>query len=171
MSIGPDDQDQVVRAIMGEIREMSTQAVVLSQVIADRLGMNPTDVECLGVVAAEGSLTAGRLADLSGLTTGAITGVVDRLEKSGYVQRENDPTDRRRVIIRACAERQAELEEPFAGVTSATLELLAHYDAVQLATIRDFIVEANGVGRSQIARLREQTTKAARRTFPRRKRA
>ena len=167
MSIGPDDQDQVVGAIIAEIREMSTQAVVLSQVIADRLGMNPTDLECLGVISAEGSLTAGRLADLTGLTTGAITGVVDRLEKSGYVQRENDPTDRRRVIIRALAERQQDLQEPFAGVMNATLELLTRYDPAQLATIRDFIVEANAVGRSQIARLRDQTTKAARRAPPR----
>ncbi|HUS14507.1 MAG TPA: MarR family transcriptional regulator, partial [Chloroflexia bacterium] len=161
MSIPSDDQNDLIRAILAEIRDMSTLTVVLSQAIAERLGVNSTDLECLGVIAAEGALTAGRLAEVTGLTTGAITGVVDRLVRGGYVQRDQDPTDRRRVIIRTIPEREAAVQEPFAGVASATQELLAQYDAAQLTMIRDFIVAANRVGRAEIARIREQSPRAA----------
>ncbi|HUS17728.1 MAG TPA: hypothetical protein VM536_22260, partial [Chloroflexia bacterium] len=71
--------------------------------------------------------------------------------------------DRRRVIIRTIPEREAAVQEPFAGVARATQDLLAQYDAAQLTMIRDFIVAANRVGRAEIARIREQSPRAARR--------
>src|SRR5919109_4685045 len=88
----------LLAALEREMRRMSGQSVLFSHAVAERVGMHPTDLECLGFLADEGPLPAGRLAELTGLTTGAVTRMVDRLERAGYVRREADPRDRRRVI-------------------------------------------------------------------------
>ena len=69
------------------------------QVSAERIGINVTDLNCLNIVALAGPMTAGELARATGLTTASITGVLDRLEEGGFVRRERDPKDRRRVIV------------------------------------------------------------------------
>ncbi len=80
-------------------RMLSTQAIMLHQAVADMLNLNITDYKCMDLIARLGPMTAGKLAEQSGLTTGAITGVVDRLEKAGYAKRTDNPKDRRSVII------------------------------------------------------------------------
>src|SRR6185369_8348500 len=83
-------------------RELSTRTIMFHQTIADCLGIAPTDHKCLGFIAeADHPGTAGELATWTGLTTGAITGVIDRLEAAGLAARERDPHDRRRVVVRA----------------------------------------------------------------------
>src|SRR5258706_15395621 len=77
------------------MRDVSGQGVLYSQAVAERLGMNSTDLECLDHIS-RGPLTAGRLAELTGLTTGAITGVIDRLERAGLARGERGAHDRRK---------------------------------------------------------------------------
>ena len=72
---------------------------LLGQMSAERIGINVTDLNCLNIVALTGPMTAGELARATGLTTASITGVLDRLEDGGFVRRERDPKDRRRVIV------------------------------------------------------------------------
>src|SRR5258708_19429477 len=81
------------------IRRSSGVGGIFSQTVADRAGVSSSDLECLDFLNLEGRVTAGRLAEVTGLTTGAITGVVDRLEKAGFVRRERDESDRRKVFI------------------------------------------------------------------------
>src|SRR4051794_32053548 len=88
-------------------RVFANQTVLYTQAVADQLGLNLTDLSCTGILSAEGPITAGRLAELTGLTTGAITGVIDRLERAGYVRRESDPNDRRRVVVTLVGEKVA----------------------------------------------------------------
>ena len=85
--------------------EQAVKTVLFQQAIADRLGLNTTDLMCLSFLSDTEPLTAGQLAEATGLTTGSVTVMIDRLEKAGYVQRERDPTDRRRVIVRPLTER------------------------------------------------------------------
>ena len=99
MSRDVRDKAELVALLMQEMRETSTVTILFHQAIADRLGMNVTDHKCAGILARSGPITAGELARLTGLTTGAITGVVDRLERAGFVRRARDSSDRRRVII------------------------------------------------------------------------
>src|SRR6476619_4044898 len=73
---------------------------LLGQVSAERIGINVTDLNCLNIVALTGPMTAGELARATGLTTASITGVLDRLEEGGFVRRERDPKDRRRVSVK-----------------------------------------------------------------------
>src|SRR6516164_2366733 len=80
-------------------RQLSTATIMFHQAIADRIGLHPTDLKCADILFVKGPLTAGELAELTGLTTGAITGVIDRLEGAGFARREEDRYDRRRVIV------------------------------------------------------------------------
>src|SRR5205809_8022909 len=89
------------------LRRSSAQGVIFGQTVANVAGISPSDLECLDFLNLEGPVTAGRLAEVTGLTTGAITGVVDRLEKAGLVRRERDADDRRKVDIALVPEKVA----------------------------------------------------------------
>ena len=92
-------RDDLVAAVLRATRKGSSQSALFSQAVAERLGLAVTDVECLDVLLTEGRLTVGRLAELTGLTTGSATRMVDRLEQAGYVKRVADAVDRRRVLV------------------------------------------------------------------------
>src|SRR5580765_8467755 len=93
-------------------RKVSIAILVFMNAVADRIGLSLTDLFCGELLSRTGTLSAGELAELTGLTTGAITGVIDRLEKNGYARRENDPQDRRRVMVRALPEKWERIGEP-----------------------------------------------------------
>src|ERR1700737_4646543 len=86
------------------VRRSSAQGVIFGQTVAHRASISSSDLECLDFLNLEGRVTAGRLAEVTGLTAGAITGVVDRLEKAGLVRRERDENDRRQGYILAVPE-------------------------------------------------------------------
>src|SRR5260370_19239740 len=90
---------EVEAALNAAMRDVSGQGVLYSQAVAERLGMNSTDLECLDHIS-RGPLTAGRLAELTGLTTGAITGVIDRLERAGLARRQRHPCDPPQTLCR-----------------------------------------------------------------------
>src|SRR6195256_6642332 len=91
------------------VRKSSALGVIFGQTVANRVGVSSSDLECLDFLNLDGRVTAGRLAELTGLTTGAITGVVDRLEKAGLVRRERDEADRRKVFISIVPENVAKI--------------------------------------------------------------
>jgi len=108
-----------------------------------------------------GPLTAGELAERTGLTTGAITGVVDRLEKASYVRRERDAGDRRRVIIRPETGRLgAEVAPLFSSLKQRMDELCAGYEDDELAILLDFMTRAQPIFRAEAAHLRETDSPA-----------
>jgi DNA-binding MarR family transcriptional regulator len=99
-------QPELREAIDQQMRELSTRTVIFHHFVGERLGLNPTDHKCLDIIIrATNPITAGPLADETGLTTGAITGVMDRLEQAGYVKRERDPNDRRLIFINPLLDR------------------------------------------------------------------
>ena len=98
------------------LRRLIAEAIGTHEVVAASLGLNPTDLRCLELAAGEPEMTPSRLAELSGLTSGAVTGVLDRLERAGFVRRESDPTDRRSLLVRIDPERIGELEAQYAPV-------------------------------------------------------
>jgi DNA-binding MarR family transcriptional regulator len=121
-------------------RELSARTIFLHQAIADRFGLNITDHKCLDLLVNQGPMPAGRLAELSGLTTGAITGVVDRLEKKGFVQRAADPRDRRKAVIVPVPEKVAEIGKIFGRLAERTAAVIARYSPKERAAIDDFAV-------------------------------
>src|SRR6516165_2248368 len=108
-------------------REMGTAAIIFHQAVADCLGLNPMDHKCLGLVHDAGEATAGDLAEWTGLTTGAVTGVIDRLEQAGFVRRADHPTDRRKVVVRVVPERFPEVGRLFASLAEAMTALSGRY--------------------------------------------
>src|SRR5258707_2287093 len=99
MSSFPGERTEIIEALSLSVRKVIVETVLLFDTLASQIGVNATDMQCLNILDYEGPVPAGRLAELTGLTTGAITVAIDRLEKAGYVQRVRDPHDRRRLVI------------------------------------------------------------------------
>jgi DNA-binding MarR family transcriptional regulator len=155
MDAGLPDRAALLTALDRELRNASAQSVLLSQAVADRLGMNSTDLECLDLLNLHGAITPKRLAELTGLTTGAITGVLDRLERAGYVRRRPNPRDRRSLIIELERGRAARQIMPlYAPMGAMMAELHARYSDAELALLLDFTARGNAIAREAIAQLR-----------------
>lgn len=144
-----------------EWRQLAGELALLNQGISDRLGINGTDLQCLSVLGTAGPIAAGQLAERTGLTTGAITGVVDRLEKAGLVRRERDAVDRRKVIVQPLSDdelrrRAPELDAVFRSILAGA-ESDAGYTDEHLELIVHFIRRSHPVIQNQIASLRRGT--------------
>jgi DNA-binding MarR family transcriptional regulator len=136
-------------------RQLSAATILFHQAIADRLGMNITDHKCADMLARNGAMTAGDLADYAGLTTGAITGVIDRLEKAGFVHRVKDPHDRRRVIVEPLSKRmEKEIAPLFQSMGRSATELCQRYSTEELAVIYDFTVRCQQLAIDETRKLR-----------------
>lgn len=116
------------------LRRSSAQGVLFGQAVANVVGISGSDLECMDILNLEGRVTAGRLAEVTGLTTGAITGVVDRLERAGYVRRERDESDRRKVFISVVEEKAAEIGKFYVPMQEAMYRHWSRYtdDELQL---------------------------------------
>lgn len=122
-------------------RLMSTQTVLLHHNLAARLGLNATDHKVLDVIIQEGRVTAGQLAALTGLTTGAVTALIDRLERGRFVRREPDPQDRRKVYVVPLPDRMPEIQAFFGPMMRGWAVLLEHYSDEELAIIVRYLTE------------------------------
>ncbi len=139
-------------------RNLATAVIAFHEAAARRNGMGVSEHKCLGALGLLGPVTAGQLARESGFTTGAITGIVDRLEKAGLVRREPNPEDRRSVIIRLVegdngrTERTAGL---FQSLTEAMARLRSDYSEADLATIYDYLERTTEVLKQEARKLEE----------------
>jgi DNA-binding MarR family transcriptional regulator len=157
-------QNDASQALVRAGRSLGNASAMLNHAVAERLGLHPTDWECviLLVDAQEGSLTAGQLAQLTGLTTGAITGVIDRLEAAGYARRERDVADRRRVIVRLVPARFMEVAPLFGPMLEDMARLHANYSRAEIDLIREVLNEAGRILRQHALRIRAMATSARR---------
>src|SRR5215467_8815168 len=137
---------EVALAAVGEIaaslQTFAARHLVHSLLAAEALGLAPTDLVGMCLLQLHGPATPGWLAEMTGLSTGAVTGVVDRLERAGYVSRARDPQDRRRVIVGPDLERfDRDIQRHAPAPPPATLEFLSGYPAAQLHAIRRFAAD------------------------------
>ena len=147
------------RELMQEIRTSSARAVMLHQAIADRFGLNATDHKCLNFLIKSGPVTAGRLGELTGLTTGAVTGIIDRLEKAGFVLREKDPSDRRKVVVRPVKEKIEQFDKLFESLFQTTIGIVQRYSDQEIGVIIDFLKQFNAVTLEEMNRMKEQISR------------
>jgi DNA-binding MarR family transcriptional regulator len=151
------------------LRNVSGQAVLHSEAMAERLGINSTDLECLDIIVMQGPVSAGDLARASGLTSGAITGVIDRLHRAGLAKREPDPEDRRKVLVRvppAVLQRILPIGEPMGQAAQA---ILSSYDDQQLALILDFLERSHESAVAVTTKMRGETAELKKEAAKRRK--
>lgn len=154
------NREELIQKFDWEVRQLSTATTMAASAIAQQIGMNSSDLQCAELLVRMGPLTAGQLAELSGLTTGAITGVVDRLERAGWAKREADSKDRRRVIIRALPQDSPAESSLYNPYTEAMSDLLADYNDEELGFILEFINRLTAVT-SQMAAQIQANTKSA----------
>src|SRR3954469_1805781 len=139
------DRAELIAELSHQARVSTMWTVLLHNAIASRSGINVTDMQCINLLQLRGPMTPGQLADAMFLTTGgAITAVIDRLEKAGMVRRSRDDVDRRRVIVEATKDAPvAELSARFQPVAEVYTELLESYTDEQLEVILDYLARNN----------------------------
>jgi DNA-binding MarR family transcriptional regulator len=145
----------LLEALEKGFREVSATGIVLHQAVADSLGLHLTDHKCMGMLCEMGPLSAGKLSELTGLTTGAITGVINRLERAGYAKRAPNPQDRRNinVVARNVAKFDARIEGLLGPLREKMRALASRYSAEELTLILDFIKASVAVSRAEAERL------------------
>lgn len=142
----------LLQALEREIRLMTGASVLLSEAVARLAGINSTDLECLGLIEEAAGLSAGDLAGQSGLTTGAITGVIDRLERAGYVRRTADKDDRRKVMV-SLAPKAQQVIGLFRPLREDMLDFWRQYNDGQISVVLEFLASSRARAESHVARL------------------
>ena len=138
-------------------RRMSTQTVFLHEAIARTAGLSATDTKCIDLIlrgGGEKGVTAGYLSEKSGLTTGAITHILDRLERGGFVQRVRDKEDRRKVFVRVSVEKLEDLVPKYEAIGKAYLEMLGQYDDEELGLICEYLEKTAEVSEKELGKIR-----------------
>lgn len=136
-------------------RIMSTQTVFLHQAIAQSVGLNATDTKCIDLIlrGPEGAVTAGGLSQMTGLTTGAITHILDRLEKRNFVVRTRDTRDRRKVFVRVRPETLAPLVPKYEAIGRAYMALVEQYSDKDLQLICDYLERTSEVSKRELDKI------------------
>lgn len=168
-----DDEGRarVVAELILETQRLARQLVRLYGAVADQLGLHITDLTCLGTLRDRRRATAGELATELGLSTGAVTRVIDRLHRGGFVRRLPDPRDGRRVIVELIPEAERSATGLFAGLAVQITESAEHLSDGQLRFLHGFVQEQTAGARAEADRLRREgkphatrRTRTARRT-------
>jgi DNA-binding MarR family transcriptional regulator len=143
------------------MRDASARGVIYSQAVAERLGIGSADLECLDIIALRGPTPAGAIAEAVGLTSGAITGVVDRLERAGLARRERSRQDRRVVMVRVLPAVERRVVPLFEPMEKAAASALADYSDEDLKLLLDFLRRASAASATALAELQKQEKTAS----------
>lgn len=148
------DRETLLAEIGRTVPGIVADGLLFHSVVAERLGLNVTDLKVLNVLGEIGPVPAGELVERTALTTGGITRIVDRLERAGYVRRQPDDHDRRRIIIHPIAEKLAGIRPLYSGMAAAWNEALAPYTDADLAMLLDLLTTMRPITQRETAKLR-----------------
>lgn len=147
----PAPKQELIGRLIGAFRDAGSLDGAFEEAAAARLGIGAGDLRCLNAIENAGGLTAGELSREVGVTSGAVTGAIDRLEKAGFAERVADPADRRRVRIEVTAEFRARAEKIWGPVAADWQRGLAdRFTAAELQTAIDFLELTNEIGRRHL---------------------
>lgn len=156
ISRGNASRAALLAAFNREIRQSSALGAMFNQIVAGQLGITSTDLECLDIIGLKGVMTAGQLADATGMTTGAVTGILDRLEKVGFARRERDAHDRRKVLVRPRQAAERRIRPYFASLAAAMDELMSRYTDAEVELLLDFASRSHAVMVDEITKLKDR---------------
>ena len=146
--------ESLQRALSDVGRVLSTSTVLFHQLVAEQLQLNESDHKCLDLLLREGDMTAGELATRSGFTTGAVTGIVNRLEAQGFVRRASDKADLRRVVLRPVSDKiHARMWPLLQPMIRRMAELHGGYRVSELKLLLDYTTRCEGIMRESAAEL------------------
>ncbi|WP_144126760.1 MarR family transcriptional regulator [Catellatospora sichuanensis] len=149
-SVTPGDaraRRRLTNEIKGDLRELRNQLAMLNRQVGARLELNDVDMDCLDLISRHGPLSPSAVARRAGLHPATMTGILDRLERAGWVARERDPADRRGVTVRALPDRAGEMYGLLAGMNSAMDDICAGYTDAELDVVAGFLSRAIEAGR------------------------
>jgi DNA-binding MarR family transcriptional regulator len=135
----PRGRRQSTAAIKEALRDLRLQLSLLNHHVGARLDLNDVDLDFLDVINRSGPLSPGALARRTGFHPATMTGILDRLQRGGWVARERDPSDRRAVVVRALHDRNAEVMRLYSGMNGAIDNLCAEYTPAELKVLADFL--------------------------------
>ena len=147
---------ELTAALNRAMRDASARGVLYSQAVAERLKIASADLECLDLIALRGPMPAGALAEAIGLTSGAITGLIDRLERAGLARRERSREDRRKVMVRLLPAVERRVAPLFGPMERAAMGALAGYSDEELELLLDFFRRASEAATVALNELRNQ---------------
>jgi len=156
MSSAEKDRGELLLAFNREIRQSSALGVMFSQAVAAILGITSTDLECLDFIFLKGVSSAGQLAEATGMTTGAVTGILDRLEQAGFARRERDAKDRRKVLVRALPAAEQRIGPYYASLAMAMDGVMARYSDDELKLLVDFATRSHAVMVGELSKLKAE---------------
>jgi DNA-binding MarR family transcriptional regulator len=139
-----DARETLIADIMWRSRRLSTLSILFAMSTADHLGMNLSDMLCLGILSGAGPMTLGQLASMIGLSTGSVTGLVDRLERLDLVRRERDVEDRRRIVLHLNTGRAEEIGQAFVPMLKSGWQHLEQFTDDDLDVIFRYVDGAIG---------------------------
>jgi DNA-binding MarR family transcriptional regulator len=148
------NKKQLIEELGEQFRISGVHDIAFDTVAAERLGINRTDLNCLDIIERHGGVTAGQLATEAGLTTGAVTAVIDRLERAGYARRVRDPDDRRRVKVEATPEFIEKAKAIYWPLMEEWQGMMNRSTAEELRIMLEFMREGNKVKPRHIERVR-----------------
>ena len=132
-------QRRLKAAVKESMRELSVQLSLLNAQVSAHLKLKEADIDCLDVITRYGPVSPSALARRTGLHPATLTGILDRLERGGFISRERSPADRRAVLIRARRERGAEIYRLYGGMNGAMDVILGRYAESDLEVLADFL--------------------------------
>lgn len=149
-----ESKEELIGRLIAAYRANTSQEGAFDTLAAAKLGISPSDLRCLDLVQASGGMTAGELARASGLTTGAVTAVIDRLARAGFVRRVPDESDRRKVNIEVTPLHYRESAKIWKPLMDDWFETLAaRFTASELRTITEFLESATELGERHAERI------------------
>jgi DNA-binding MarR family transcriptional regulator len=146
------------RTVKEALRDLGGQLSLLNHSVGARLDLKATDLECLDLITRSGPLSPSALARSAGLHPATMTGILDRLERGGWIERSRDPSDRRGVVVQAARGRGAEILRLYlidSGMNTAMDEICADYDDRELELIAGFLRRTADAGRTAAEKLNE----------------
>jgi DNA-binding MarR family transcriptional regulator len=140
-------------SIKESLRELSIQLSLLNRQVGARLDLKDVDLDCLDLINRHGPLSPTTLARRAGLHPATMTGILDRLERDGWITRDRDPVDRRAVTVQALRDRNPELFRLYSGMNNSMDQLCAGYDDAQLELVADFLHRTTNAGQTATEQL------------------
>ncbi|MFJ9840750.1 MarR family transcriptional regulator [Kitasatospora sp. NPDC101155] len=137
---------------------MSNQLSLLNNHVVAQLDLKNVDLDCLDLINSQGPISPGNLARRAGLHPATVTGILDRLQRGGWVTRERDPVDRRAVVVRALRDRNPELLHLYSGMNASLDEICASYEPAQLEVVADFLSRTAEAGMTASAEMDRKET-------------
>lgn len=151
----PERRTVLLSELSVAVRQYTAAYALFNQALADHFEPHPTDAQCLNLLSLETDrVTIGRVGELTGLSTGAATRLVDRLERAGYATRQRDAADRRRVLVTTVPERMAVFGQVWQELSRAWWRLFEDFEDDHLALLLRYMRRTAEFSAAQVIRLR-----------------